>query len=136
MKKKLLKVLSVMLALVLTFSVCSIAYAEDLDTPETEIDIEEYTTIASTVSAITITGITAKCSATVNTQYSTSLKVTVELRKKKSGTYTTIQTWTGSKTGTTLSVGGTKTVNPLSSYRIKVTFKAGSETTTIYTYPK
>ena len=136
MKKRLTKILSVILAVVAVFSFHSVAFAEEETTPETEIIIEEYTTIGGTSSGITISGVTATCAASLTAKKSTSLKIKMELQKKKSGSYETIKTWTATKTGTTLVTEQKKTINVLSTYRLKTTFTAGSESTTVYTYPK
>lgn len=53
---------------------------------------------------ISISGITANCTSSLNTRSSTKLSIKMELQKKKSGTFETIKTWSASKTGTYLSV--------------------------------
>ena len=59
----------------------------------------------------------------------------MELQKVKSGTYTTIETWSTSETGTTITITETRLINVLATYRLKVTFTAGSETIVRYAYP-
>ena len=84
---------------------------------------------------ISISGITANCTSSLNTRSSTKLSIKMELQKKKSGTYETIKTWSASKTGTYLSVAEKRTINLLSDYRLKTTFTAGTETRVTYAYP-
>lgn len=59
----------------------------------------------------------------------------MELQKIKSGTYTTIETWNYSKTGTVISADESRLINILCTYRLKVTFTAGTETIVSYAYP-
>lgn len=84
---------------------------------------------------ISISGITANCTSSLNTRSSTKLSIKMELQKKKSGTYETIKTWSVSKTGTYLSVAEKRAINLLSDYRLKTTFIAGTETRVAYAYP-
>lgn len=84
---------------------------------------------------ISISGITANCTSSLNTRSSTKLSIKMELQKKKSGTFETIKTWSASKTGTYLSVAEKRTINLLSDYRLKTTFTAGTETRVAYAYP-
>lgn len=84
---------------------------------------------------ISISGITANCTSSLNTRSSTKLSIKMELQKKKSGTYETIKTWSASKTGTYLSVAEKRTINLLADYRLKTTFTAGTETRVAYAYP-
>ena len=84
---------------------------------------------------ISISGITANCTSSLNTRSSTKLSIKMELQKKKSGTYETIKTWSASKTGTYLSVAEKRAINLLADYRLKTTFTAGMETRVAYAYP-
>ena len=84
---------------------------------------------------ISISGITANCTSSLNTRSSTKLSIKMELQKKKSGTYETIKTWSASKTGTYLSVAEKRAINLLADYRLKTTFTAGTETRGAYAYP-
>ena len=56
--------------------------------------------------------------------------------EEKSGEYKTIETWNASRTGTILTMEEGRLINVLASYRLKVTFTAGSETVVSYAYPK
>ncbi len=111
------------------FGISSNVFADDSEEPT------RYSVIATDTAAIRISGITANCSASLSASYSTSLKIKMELQKKKSGSYSTIKTWSDSRTGTVLGISGSKTINPLSTYRLKTTFTAGNETVVRYDYP-
>lgn len=93
-----------------------------------------YTTIETNKSSISISGIKATCSAKMTSKKSTTLKIKMELQKKKSSGYETIETWTSSKTGVSLAASESRNINILCNYRLKVTFTAGSESTTVYKY--
>jgi hypothetical protein len=58
----------------------------------------------------------------------------MEIQKKKSSGYETVETWTTSRTGVGVSITEKRTINALSTYRLKVTFTAGSETAVQYDY--
>ena len=136
MTKKIFSLLTAIALMISVFSIGFNSYAADTDTPVDEEIIEEYTTIASNTYLISISGVTATCNATLKPSYQTSLYIKMELQKKSSnGTYSTVKTWTASKTGISLSAHGTKTINPLSTYRLKVTFTADRETVVRYAYP-
>ncbi len=111
------------------------AYAIDTDTPVGEEIIEDYVNVKSTSASISITGLTCICRANLKAYSSMSLSITMSLQKYSSGAYTNVKTWSSSKTGTSMSLEETRVINPLYDYRLKVTFKAGSETVTVYKYP-
>ena len=94
-----------------------------------------YTVISNNTYSINISGLKATCSASLTAKYSTNVSIKLELQKKSGGTYSTIKTWSDSRTGTSIGLVGTKIINPLSDYRLKATFTAGSETVTRYDYP-
>ena len=135
MTKRLVSLFFALLMLASVLTVGFNAYAEDLDTPVDEEIIEEYQVISNNSYGIYISGLKATCSGRVTAQYSTTLKIKLELQKKSGGTYSTIQTWSDSRTGYTLALDGSKIINPLSSYRLKATFTAGNETVVRYDYP-
>lgn len=91
--------------------------------------------ISSTSTTFSISGITATCKARLFTSSSASLSIKMELQKYSSGSYSTVQTWSVSGSGTSLTDSRTKTINVLYDYRLKVTYKAGSETSVTYKYP-
>lgn len=117
------------------FSVCFMSSAKNIEAPIKEITIDRYQVIATHTSGINIIGLSAECNASMGAQYSTSLSITMELQKLSSGSYSTIKTWTKSKTGTSIELEGSKVVNILNSYRLKTTFTAGNETVVVFSYP-
>ena len=101
--------------------------------PEHEIT-PYYAVIDSNTLSLTIRGIKATCSASLVADCKTSLKIKMELQKKKSSGYTTVETWTTSGTDYSIGITKSRNINLLCDYRLKVTFTAGSETTTAYKY--
>ncbi len=132
------KIISIVLAFVICFSVCSLGFcvfAADSDSFVDDGEPTRYSVINTKSSYITISGVTATCFGKVTAKYSTNLKITLELQKLSSGTYSTVKTWSDTKTGISLSVSGSKVINVFSTYRLKVTTTAGNETTIEYKYP-
>jgi len=129
------KAFSLFMALIMAVSVFGISFNVFADDTSDDADNTRYSVISSDTYKIRISGITATCSASLSASYSTSLTIKMELQKKKSGTYSTIKTWTTSRTGTSVGIEETRTINPLSTYRLKVTFTAGSETIVRYDNP-
>ena len=132
---KLHKAISLILAMTVMFSLCLNVYAVDTDTPVEDDIISEYVNINTTNSSITISGVSAKCYAQLKAQSSVSLSIVMTLQKSTSSGYENVKTWSASKTGTSISLSESKVINIFSSYRLKVTFTAGGETKTVYTYP-
>ena len=93
-----------------------------------------YVNISDSSANLSISGIKANCSATLQSKKSVALKIKMELQKEKSSGYETVETWTSSKTGTILAMSESRNINVLCNYRLKVTFTAGSETEIVYKY--
>lgn len=91
--------------------------------------------IATSSCSFDISGINSTSRASMKTASKMSISICMELQKIKSGVYTTIETWSQSKTGISLALEETRLINALATYRLKVTFKAGSETIVRYAYP-
>ena len=87
-----------------------------------------YKYIGYTSINLTISGITADCTASVRASQSVKLSIKMELQKKKSSGYTTVETWTASDTGRFLAISKSRLINIFCDYRLKVTYTAGSET--------
>ena len=121
------------MALVMLMSIFGISFSAEADTADEE--PTRYSVISANSYNIYISGLKATCSGSLTAQYSTTVKIKLELQKKSGGTYSTIKTWSDSRTGVTISLDGSKIINPLSDYRLKATFTAGSETVTRYDYP-
>ena len=122
------KIIAVVLCLLMLFPcVQIISFAEPVSTMNNNIFSEQC--------SLEISGINSTSNASMQSARSMSLSIKMELQKIKSGTYTTIETWTASKTGTLLTLTETRLINILATYRLKVTFKAGNETIVRYAYP-
>ena len=131
--KILKKILCLTMCLIMCGSMTAIALNVDSDDAGTVAPM--YANIAAKSCSLIISGINSTSSATVRSSKSMSLKIKMELQKKKSGVYQTIETWTDSRTGTILSMEEGRLINILADYRLKVTFTAGSETIVSYAYP-
>ncbi len=110
------------------------AWAEGFDTPEPDPIIPRFTTISTCEANLSISGITANCYATLRSLYSTNLSITMVLQKNTSSGYKDVKTWTTTGYGTYIDISKSKTINILSTYRLKVTFVAGNESFTTYAY--
>ena len=111
------------------FSSCIAANADTNDNLSTC-----YAEINSRDVHLTISGIKANCKASLFAKKSTALKIKMELQKKKSDGYETVETWTKSGNGLKLDLQETRNINRFSKYRIKATFTAGSEKEVVYQY--
>ena len=94
-----------------------------------------YSTIDSASASLSVSGTTATCYARLTAKRSVSLKIKMTLQKKSGSTWSNVQSWTGSKTGTSLTMTKTTAVSSGVSYRLKVTFTAGSEMVSQTVYP-
>jgi len=131
--KKLLSVLLALIAVLSVFNSGMTAFADNK--ADNEEEANRFSVISSTGSSLSISGVTAYCTASLTATSNTSLIIKMELQKKKSGVYETIKTWTDAKAGNHLMVSHTRTINALSTYRMKTTFTAGGESTVSYSYP-
>ena len=122
------QIFAIVFSVLLMFSSCIVANADINDS----ISIC-YAEINSRDVNLTISGIKATCKASLFAKKSTTLKIKLELQKKKSDGYETVETWT-SKNGTSLTMTETRNINRLCKYRIKATFTAGSEKEIVYQY--
>lgn len=133
LKKRIRAFISILLCCLFCFSIDSFAENDIQDSKD--IFPEKYSTISSMSCSLSISGINSVSFAVLRTNSSTTLKIKMELQKIKSGTYTTIETWNYSKTGTVISADESRLINILCTYRLKVTFTAGTETIVSYAYP-
>lgn len=133
MKSKFFNVLAISLILIIVFSNFAIALDGDKE-------IEPKTTYISSHSESIVQGVlSSKVTATIYGNSSvTQVKIKMELQKLSSGSYSTIETWSQTFTGRSGALQESKATNPLSTYRLKVTFTAytssTSETRTVYAY--
>ena len=116
------QIFAILFSVLLMFSSCIAANADTNDNLSTC-----YAEINRCNANLSISGIKANCKASLFAKKSTDLKIKMELQKKKSDRYETVETWNGSKNGTSLIMTETRNINRLSKYRIKATFTAGSE---------
>lgn len=134
MKKNILKVMSLALVVMTVFLTCTCAFADSTDDSVTD-EPTRYTYIGTATLSFGISGITAKCAASLTAKKSTSLQIVMTLQKKNSnGTWSNVQTWSKTGNGVSLHFEKNKLINVLNTYRLKGTFTAGGETTTIYRY--
>ncbi len=128
------RIISIILLVTIAFSIPVVGYANGNDDSSHNSGETRFTTINTASSIITKSGITVTCSAILNAKYSTNLKIVMILQKSTSSGWTDVKTWTKTGTGTRLSTEETRVINILYTYRLKVTFTAGSESITTYAY--
>lgn len=134
MKQKWKIALSLFFALVFALQGLAMAFAADTETPEPDPGIEEFVNINNYNCYCSISGLTLYASASLTSKSSMYLQIKMELQKLSDGTYGTIKTWSSSRTGLSLDMDESKLINVFSTYRIKVTFTAGSESVVTYAY--
>lgn len=127
------KTVTALTCILMVFSILiptlSVSAAEESEIQPMAAVIDSYTY------GISISGIKATCSATLQSSYAANLRITMELQKETSSGYENVETWTSSKYGSFLSVSESKTINVFSDYRLKVTVTANTETKVSYDYP-
>ena len=123
------QIFAILFSVLLVFSSCIAANADTNDNLSTC-----YTEINSRDASLTISGIKATCKASLFAKKPTALKIKMELQKKKSDRYETVEAWTKSGNGLKLDLQETRNINRFSKYRIKATFTAGSEKEVVYQY--
>lgn len=133
-KSKFKSALCILLSMMIAFCQLSALTVSAAENDENEV-MPCFSVISTTSASFTIDGVKATGYAKLITSSSASLSIKMELQKYSSGSYSTVQTWTTSGTGTSLSLNKSKTINILYDYRLKVTFKAGSETSVMFKYP-
>lgn len=129
------KFFSVVIATLLLCSCCFFAKAEVLNVNDPQYNTQRYSTVDSSKCGIKISGANASMNAILRTQKDTQLSITMELQKSKNGIFKTIETYEATKFGHLLDISETRLINVFATYRLKVTFTAGSETVVCYAYP-
>lgn len=93
-----------------------------------------YTYVENKDCSFSISGANSTSKAKLVATKKMELSVTMELQKLKSGEYKTIETWSESKTATSIEMSEKRLINVLSTYRLKVTFEVGNETIVCFRY--
>lgn len=131
-KTNIQKAITIILSALLVFSNSIVCNAQSLRNDEIS---TYYVNIDRRSAAISISGIKANCKASLQAKSSMALKIKMELQKKKSSGYETVETWSSSKTGVLLIAEESRNINILCDYRLKVSYTAGSEKEVVYKYP-
>ncbi len=134
MKKSFKKLIAFLLVFMLIFLLTVYNNALNTSALEQEVDGVKYSTILSNRSNISKNGIIVTCKASLEARYSTNLKIVMTLQKNTSSGYTDVKTWTTTDNGTYLDAEESRAINILYTYRLKVTFTAGNESVTTYSY--
>lgn len=129
------KFFSVIITFFLLCSCCFVAKAEVLNADDAQYSTQRYSTVESSRCGIKNSGANASMYAILQTRENTSLSITMELQKSKSGIFKTIETYETTTVGRFLDINETRLINVFATYRLKVTFTAGSETVVCYAYP-
>ncbi len=133
---KIKRGVSVFMAAVTFFLLSAVPFcAGAAQADDGDIAVPYYVNIKNPTVEISISGITVSMKASFSSNSSTSLSIVMELQKLKSGDYQTIETYTKTGNGMSLSIAENRLINLLSDYRLKVTFTAGGETAVQYKYP-
>ena len=134
MKKSFKKLIAFLLVFMLIFLLTVYNNALNTSALEQEVDGVKYSTILSNRLNISKNGIIVTCKASLEARYSTNLKIVMTLQKNTSSGYTDVKTWTTTGNGTYLDAEESRAINILYTYRLKVTFTAGNESVTTYSY--
>ncbi|MBQ8063244.1 MAG: hypothetical protein IJ230_04830 [Clostridia bacterium] len=136
MKVSMKRLLSIALTgLMLMLCVLPVFALEQQNPVEPTVPAVPYAVIRSNSASVSVSGTKASCFAKLTSQSSAALSIKMTLQKKSGSTWSNVQSWSASKTGTSLTLSKTKTVTSGGSYRLKVTFTAGSETVSQTVYP-
>lgn len=136
MKVSMKRLLSVVLTgLMLVVCTLPVFAADEQESAEPIVPPTRYTVIRSKSASVSVSGTTASCYAKLTSQSSATLTIKMTLQKKSGSTWSNVQSWTASKTGTSLTMSKTKSVTSGGTYRLKVVFTAGSETVNQTVYP-
>lgn len=115
----------------------SIAFAENLDTPELDPIPLEYQTVAQISAALSITGNTAKCTGRVSLQDTYTGTLIVTLQRKNGNSWVNVSSWSGNvPAGGSKKVEGTYSLSIHATYRVKVNFVSEIENVSMYSYTR
>lgn len=129
-------VISILLALVLVFTVAITAFAAIADD---NLVSPCYTYIGSTDTSFTVN--TFSCTATgdiCGMGAVTKVNIKLQLQKENDGVWSTVETWEKTFNGVSGGLEGSATISPFSNYRLKAVYTAytssDSETLVAYRY--
>ncbi len=129
-------IISVLLALIMIFTVAITAFAAVVDD---NLVSPCYTYIGSTATSFTVN--TFSCSATGDIggrNGVTKVKIKLQLQKENDGVWSTVETWEKTFNSSTGALAGSASISPFSNYRLKATYTAytstDSESLTAYRY--
>ncbi|MBQ7637825.1 MAG: hypothetical protein IJS90_02875 [Clostridia bacterium] len=125
----------VFLSVVLILSGFTYVFAADRNSDINAQRELQFVYISSVLYDCSISGASIRCLASMSTESNMNISISMELQKFKSGTYDTIKTWNASVYGSNLDMNESRLINIFSTYRLKVTFTAATETITRYAYP-
>lgn len=132
------KLISLLLAVLMSFSIFNYTFAEDLDTPVEEELIEEYSYCSGITNTLTISSNTATCRTVVTgmSGVTTAIFIMQTLEKVSGSTWGTVAVWSNGKTGTFFSFVNKKTSLSKGTFRLKTYVKVynGSKYETITKY--
>lgn len=115
----------------------SIAFAENLDTPELDPIPLEYQTVAQISAALSITGNTAKCTGRVSLQDTYTGTLIVTLQRKNGNSWVNVSSWSGNvPAGGSKKVEGMYSLSIHATYRVKVNLVSEIENVSMYSYTK
>ena len=132
------RIVSVILAVIISAIIPFAAFAEEYDTPAEDVIIEEYQYTQSAVAGLSISSKNANCSCLVTGQSgkATKITVTLELQKKSGASWNSIYARGKTVNGRTASYSYTYNSLSRGTYRTKVTAKvySGNKSETVTAY--
>ena len=129
------KGLSIILVLTMLFSVLAINVSA-AETEEDEYGVMPcWSIIDGVATSFTISGIVATVSVLLTSQFTVNLMIKVELQKKTSSGYETVEIWDAFETnGMALGLEESKIINIFANYRVRIVCLAGNEQHIVYRY--
>lgn len=115
-------VISILLALVMVFTVAITAFAAIADN---NVAVPYYTYIGTTATSFTVN--TFSCDATgsmCGMAGVTKVNIKLQLQKEKDGVWSTVETWEKTVNGVSAALAGSANISPFSNYRLKATYTA------------
>ena len=115
MKRTLSIVLTGLMLLLCALPSFALDEQESADSP---VPPTRYAVIRSKTASVAVSGSTASCNAKLTAQGSAPLSIKMTLQKKSGSTWSNVQSWSASKTGTSLTLSKTKSVTSGGNYQI------------------